>query len=147
MCSAFIAPPWGCRFPTRWTSGRGTKPRSASGLSEVSMSFTPHGRHLIAGEWVATAATFASAPAQGPAHRFASGDAALVDRAVRAAEEAFAEFGWTSREARAAFLEVVAEELEARGPQITEIAMQETGLPEARLQGERGRTTGQLRLF
>ena len=111
------------------------------------MSFTPHGRHLIAGEWVGSATAFASAPAQGPAHRFASGDAALVDRAAQAAEEAFAAFGWTSREARAAFLEAVAEEIEARGEAITEIAMQETGLPEARLQGERGRTTGQLRLF
>ncbi len=30
---------------------------------------------------------------------------------------------------------------------ITEIGIQETGLPEARLQGERGRTVGQLRLF
>ncbi|NGM46194.1 aldehyde dehydrogenase (NADP(+)) [Rhodobacter sp. SGA-6-6] len=111
------------------------------------MTHIPHGRHLIAGEWTCSAATFASAPAQGPAHRFARGDAALVDRAVRAAEAAFAEFGWTERETRAAFLEAVAEEIEARGSQITEIAQQETGLPAARLEGERGRTTGQLRLF
>lgn len=111
------------------------------------MSFTPHGKHLIAGEWVGSGATFASAPAQGPAHVFSSGDAGLVDRAARAAEEAFATFGWTSREDRAAFLEAVAGEIEARGGAITEIAMQETGLPEARLTGERGRTTGQLRLF
>ena len=59
------------------------------------MTQLPHGRHLIAGEWTGSAASFASAPAQGPAHRFARGDAALVDRAVRAAEVAFADFGWT----------------------------------------------------
>lgn len=111
------------------------------------MTQLPHGRHLIAGEWTGSAASFASAPAQGPAHRFARGDAALVDRAVRAAEVAFAEFGWTPREDRAGFLEAVAEEIEARGAAITEIATQETGLPAARLEGERGRTTGQLRLF
>ncbi|NPD16383.1 aldehyde dehydrogenase (NADP(+)) [Xinfangfangia sp. D13-10-4-6] len=111
------------------------------------MTFQPHGKHLIAGEWIASDASFASSPAFGPVHRFSSGNAALIERAVRAAEEAFAVFGQTSRESRAAFLETVADEIEARGPQITEIAMQESGLPEARLNGERGRTTGQLRLF
>lgn len=47
----------------------------------------------------------------------------------------------------AAFLNAIADEIEARGAAITEIGMQETGLPEGRLEGERGRTTGQLRLF
>ena len=111
------------------------------------MSFKPHGKHLIAGEWIASDATFLSAPSSGPAHAFSSGSAALIDHAVQAAEAAFASFGWTTREARAAFLEAVADEIEARGAAITEIAMQESGLPEARLNGERGRTTGQLRLF
>ena len=40
-----------------------------------------------------------------------------------------------------------ADEIEARGAKITAIGTAETGLPEARLEGERGRTTGQLRLF
>ena len=39
------------------------------------------------------------------------------------------------------------EEIDARGDEITQIGTQESGLPEARLIGERGRTTGQLRLF
>lgn len=43
--------------------------------------------------------------------------------------------------------ESIAEEIDARGDEITKIGTQETGLPEARLVGERGRTTGQLRLF
>ena len=41
----------------------------------------------------------------------------------------------------------IADEIDKRGDQITEIGTQETGLPEARLVGERGRTVGQLRLF
>lgn len=109
--------------------------------------FTPHGKHLIAGTWVAGDTTFASEPAHGPAHQFSVGTPALVDEACRAAEEAFWTYGYTTREARAKFLHAIADEIEARAAQITEIGTQETGLPEGRLNGERGRTTGQLRLF
>ncbi len=105
------------------------------------------GKHLIAGEWVGADATFASEPAHGPSHDFSVGTAALVDTAVEAAEAAFATFGWSSRTERAALLRKIADEIDARGDAITEIGSQETGLPEARLQGERGRTVGQLRLF
>ncbi len=109
--------------------------------------FTPHGRHLIAGDWVLGAASFRSEPAHGAAHEFAVGTPELVDRACQAAEAAFWSYGYASREERAAFLDAIADEIEARGDAITEIGTSETGLPEARLQGERGRTTGQLRLF
>ncbi|WP_319546531.1 aldehyde dehydrogenase (NADP(+)) [Ruegeria conchae] len=105
------------------------------------------GKHLIAGEWVGADTTFASEPAHGPSHDFSVGTATLVDNAVEAAEAAFATFGWSSRAERAALLRKIAEEIDARGDTITEIGTQETGLPEARLQGERGRTVGQLRLF
>ncbi len=105
------------------------------------------GNHLIAGDWVAGEATFASEPAHGEAHDFAVGTPAHVDAAVTAAEEAFRTYGYSSREERAAFLEAIADEIEARGAEITAIGTSETGLPEARLEGERGRTTGQLRLF
>ncbi|WP_422370542.1 aldehyde dehydrogenase (NADP(+)) [Hoeflea sp.] len=111
------------------------------------MSFKPHGNHLIAGEWKAGEATFMSEPAHGEAHAFAVGSPALVDAACKAAEEAFQSYGYSSREDRAKFLHTIADEIEARGEQITEIGTSETGLPEGRLQGERGRTTGQLRLF
>lgn len=111
------------------------------------MTYTPHGRHLIAGDWIGGGATFASEPAQGPAHAFSVGTVALVDRACAAAEEAFWSWGYTPRATRAAFLNAIADEIEARADQITAIGCQETGLPAARLQGERGRTTGQLRLF
>ncbi|MBU2487479.1 MAG: aldehyde dehydrogenase (NADP(+)) [Alphaproteobacteria bacterium] len=105
------------------------------------------GKHLIAGNWVAGDATFKSEPAHGDVHEFAVGTPAHVDAAVKAAEEAFWSFGYSSRTERAALLNAIADEIEARGAEITAIGTSETGLPEARLEGERGRTTGQLRLF
>ncbi|WP_417826347.1 aldehyde dehydrogenase (NADP(+)) [Thalassospira povalilytica] len=111
------------------------------------MSYTLTGKHLIAGDWVAGAATFQSEPAHGPANTFPVGTPDLVDQAAKAAEEAFWTFGYSTREERARFLNTIADEIDARGDEITEIGTQETGLPEARLQGERGRTVGQLRLF
>ena len=105
------------------------------------------GKHLIAGNWVAGDATFKSEPAHGDVHEFAVGTPAHVDTAVKAAEEAFWSFGYSSRAERAALLNAIADEIEARGAEITAIGTSETGLPEARLEGERGRTTGQLRLF
>ena len=105
------------------------------------------GKHLIAGEWIAGDTTFRSSPAQGEALDFAVGSPAHVDRAVRAAEAAFPAYSQTTREERAKFLETIADEIEARGAEITAIGTSETGLPAGRLDGERGRTTGQLRLF
>ena len=105
------------------------------------------GNHLIAGDWVSGEATFSSEPAHGEAHDFAVGTPVHVDAAVNAAEEAFWSYGYSSREDRAAFLDAIADEIEARGKEITAIGTSETGLPEARLEGERGRTTGQLKLF
>jgi len=105
------------------------------------------GKHLIAGDWVAGETKFHSSPAHGAAHEFSVGTPALVDRACDAAEAAFPAYAATTREARAAFLERIAVEIDARGAEITEVGSAETGLPTARLDGERGRTTGQLRLF
>jgi NADP-dependent aldehyde dehydrogenase len=49
--------------------------------------------------------------------------------------------------ARAAFLDACAEEIEALGDDLLRLAASESGLPPARLTGERGRTCGQLRMF
>lgn len=111
------------------------------------MTFTPHGKHLIAGNWVAGEATFTSTPVTGDGFTFYDGTPALVDQACQAAEDAFWSYGATTAQERADFLNAIADEIEARAEQITEIGCAETGLPEGRLQGERGRTTGQLRLF
>ena len=111
------------------------------------MTFEPHGKHLIAGDWVAGDMTFQSSPAHGTAHSFSVGTPEMVDDAVKAAEAAFWTYGYSTRQERADFLNAIADEIEARAEAITQIGSEETGLPEARLQGERGRTTGQLRLF
>ena len=109
--------------------------------------FAPHGHHLIAGERIGTGETFASVPVTGPSATFFVGTPALVDRACRAAEDAFWSFSETTREKRAGLLEAIADGIESRGPQITGIGTRETGLPAARLESERRRTCGQLRLF
>jgi 2,5-dioxopentanoate dehydrogenase len=70
-----------------------------------------------------------------------------VEAATAAAEAAFPIYSNLPREKRAEFLEAIAEEIDALGETLTERAMQESGLPHARLTGERGRTSGQLRLF
>ena len=44
------------------------------------------GKHLIAGNWVASTDTFTSSPATGSSHTFSKGTPALVDQAVKAAE-------------------------------------------------------------
>ena len=105
------------------------------------------GKHLVAGEWVGSEAIFSSDPAHGTKRSFAVGTPALVDRAATAAERAFWSFGNSSRLERVALLNRIGDEIEDRGEAITEIGAQETGLPEARLVGERGRTVGQIRLF
>ncbi len=78
---------------------------------------------------------------------FANNTVEHVDLAVKAAKEAFATYSRTSAKERANFLNTIAGELEARRDAIVARAMLETGLPEARLVGETGRTTGQLRMF
>ena len=63
------------------------------------------------------------------------------------ADEAFDTFRATTPEARAQFLDTIADEIEAAGQPLLDRAQAETGLPAGRLTGERGRTMGQLRLF
>ncbi|MAQ85897.1 MAG: aldehyde dehydrogenase (NADP(+)) [Maritimibacter sp.] len=111
------------------------------------MTMTLTGKHLIAGDWVMGDATFTSEPSSGEANTFSVGTPAHVNAACEAAEEAFWEYGYSTRETRAKFLNAIADEIEARAEAITKIGVEESGLPEGRLNGERGRTTGQLRLF
>ncbi len=70
-----------------------------------------------------------------------------VATATAAAAAAFPIYAALPRERRAEFLEAIAEEIEALGDELVERAMVESGLPKARLTGERGRTAGQMRLF
>jgi NADP-dependent aldehyde dehydrogenase len=72
---------------------------------------------------------------------------AEVARACALAAQAFDAYRETAPEPRARFLEAIAENILALGDALIERAQAESGLPKARLEGERGRTVGQLRLF
>ncbi|SLN60059.1 NADP-dependent fatty aldehyde dehydrogenase [Aquimixticola soesokkakensis] len=111
------------------------------------MTYEFHGQHLIAGTRTAGQTRFETALLDGTTRSTQAGTRDLVDAAVQAAEGAFDAFAATTREDRARLLETIAEEIDACGDDITAFATVETGLPAARLTGERGRTTGQLRLF
>lgn len=75
-----------------------------------------------------------------------AGSAEVAD-ACAAASEAQQAFGALPSGERAAFIRLAADKIDALGDTLTQRAMAETGLPSARLEGERGRTVGQLRLF
>ncbi|MBB3586303.1 aldehyde dehydrogenase (NADP(+)) [Sphingomonas sp. BK481] len=70
-----------------------------------------------------------------------------VATACAAADAAFDAYRATDNAARADFLERIGEEIVALGDTLIVTAMRESGLPRARLEGERGRTVGQLKLF
>ena len=70
-----------------------------------------------------------------------------LDDACRLADEAFAPFRETGLEERARFLELIAQNILDIGDVLVGRCMAESGLPRARVEGERGRTVTQLRLF
>lgn len=78
---------------------------------------------------------------------FTGAGAADIDEACSLAQTAFDAFRSTAPEQRALFLEEIADGIEALGPSLIDRAMTETGLARGRLEAERGRTMGQLRLF
>jgi NADP-dependent aldehyde dehydrogenase len=97
------------------------------------------GRHVVAisphDQGVISAPLYSSATPQ------------MIDQACELAEQAFDSFRDTAPETRAQFLDAIADGIAQLGSQLIERAHLETGLPLARLEGERGRTVGQLRLF
>ncbi|MEG9433930.1 aldehyde dehydrogenase (NADP(+)) [Terriglobus sp. ADX1] len=78
---------------------------------------------------------------------FGGGTLEDVDRACMLAAQNFDAFRNAPLETRARLLEAIADNLMALGDELIERAMAESGLPRPRLEGERGRTCGQLRLF
>ncbi|MBX2884157.1 MAG: aldehyde dehydrogenase (NADP(+)) [Granulosicoccus sp.] len=107
---------------------------------------TLYGNH-IAGEIHDQGATFENDTVNGERSTFTRGTVAHVEQATHAAADAFNTFGRSTRAQRAELLDAIADEIDKRGDNITAMGMAETGLPEARLEGERGRTQGQLRQF
>ena len=78
---------------------------------------------------------------------FGAGGAADVARACELAAQAFDVFRAAPLEARARLIESIADNILALGDALIERAHLESALPKARLEGERGRTVGQLKLF
>jgi 2,5-dioxopentanoate dehydrogenase len=70
-----------------------------------------------------------------------------IDRALALAAEAFPAYSALSGAQRAVFLREIAAQIEAVVEDVVARGPLETALPEARLRGETGRTTGQLRMF
>ena len=112
---------------------------------------THFGKQFINGQRVAAqAATLESINAndyQPTGYVYSQATLEEVDAAAQAAELAFIGYSQTSQTKRAAFLDEIATQIEALGANLHHVASLETGLPLARLQGETGRVTGQLRLF
>ncbi len=70
-----------------------------------------------------------------------------VDKAIELAVDAFKVYGTFSGKAKAEFLNQIIYEIEALGNELIDVYCKETGLPEGRAKGERGRTMGQLKSF
>ena len=109
------------------------------------------GKMIIAGQ--AVEGSGARFRATDPATRsllepdFASAGKSDVDRACALADEAFYSFRRAAPRQRAELLTRISEVLLERGEAIVSRAMQESGLPRPRLEGELNRTANQLRLF
>lgn len=80
-------------------------------------------------------------------HDFYQATPQEVDAAAKAAAAAYPTYRALSAQRRAQFLEAVADELDALGDDFVELVCRESALPAARIKGERGRTSGQMRLF
>ena len=109
------------------------------------------GKQFIDGQRVAqSASTFpaieAATGAALPYTFFQAGEAE-VQAAVAAATAAWATFRTTGIEERAVLLETIAGELDGLDDAFVQVVMQESGLPEPRIRGERQRTVNQLRMF
>ncbi|MFZ9144228.1 MAG: aldehyde dehydrogenase (NADP(+)) [Aquirufa sp.] len=72
---------------------------------------------------------------------------AEIDSAIAAAKAAFPIYRRISDAERAEFLQAISREILAIGDKLIQTACAESHLPEARITGERGRTTGQIQAF
>jgi len=78
---------------------------------------------------------------------FAQATPEEVDAAAQAAEAAFAEYNGMAPQRRAQFLDAIADQLDALDDTFIATVCRETALPAGRIQGERARTSNQMRLF
>lgn len=110
-----------------------------------------HGSHFVAGSLHAGAGEsfWAVDPSTGDrlSPEYFDASSSEIDEAMRRAEAVHERRKVGSREDRARFLECIADGIEGAGDVLIERAMAESGLPQGRIAGERGRTCGQLRMF
>lgn len=111
-----------------------------------------HGKNLIGGRAVASTNTKTFSGVNPATNEklspvFHEATAAEADEAMVLAEKAFEEYRRQPAEKIAAFLDRVAEEILKLGDELIQRSSAETGLPEARLAGERNRTTNQFKMF
>ncbi|MDD2052314.1 aldehyde dehydrogenase (NADP(+)) [Pseudomonas putida] len=80
-------------------------------------------------------------------YSFIQATAEEVDAAARAAATAYPAYRQLPASRRADFLEAIAAQLDALDDDFIQLVTRETALPTGRIQGERGRTSSQMRLF
>src|SRR4051812_31131563 len=105
-----------------------------------------HGKNLTGGKAVASTGTktfagVAAATGEKLQPLFHEATAAEADEALTLAAKAFEEYRRQPASKIATFLDRIAEEILKLGDELIQRAGAETGLPEARLIGERNRTT------
>ena len=116
-----------------------TLPLSVSGQQFIA------GRRVASGE--ATLPSLRAADGKLTGYHFYPASREEAAAAAEAADQAFPVYSQTAPDVRARFLDTLADELDLLGEDFFAIAHQETALPLARLQGERTRTSNQLRMF
>ena len=109
------------------------------------------GQQFIAGNRVTSSGgtffSYTAATGEALPYTFQSATLIEVKMAAAAAAQAYSEYRHSSLADRAHLLEEIAAAIEELGDDFIQIVMSETGLPETRIRGERGRTVWQLRLF
>ncbi len=110
-----------------------------------------HGKNFIGFDLSAqgsiTFKTYSPATLQELPELFVQASKAEMEISVAKAVTAYEHYKRKSGKERAAFIRAIAGEIELLGAQLIERACAESGLPEVRIVGERGRTVNQLLLF
>lgn len=110
-----------------------------------------NGKQFIAGQRVGSGSpalnSINARTGQPLSYLFCQATMAEADSAANAAASVFRSYQKQPLERRAAFLESIADEIDSLDDDFVNIVMEETGLPEARIKGERALTSNQMRMF
>lgn len=109
-----------------------------------------HGKNIIGFSLSAASDQFVNSydPAEArPLEKFYMATPEEIKETIEKAAKAFEVYRYFSGSRKADFLDAIADEILALDDALIQMTVKESGLPEARVIGERGRTVGQLRLF